>query len=72
MRVSFKDRGFASMPRQLVREIASQGGRAAHAKGVAHRWTSEEAREAGRKGGQISRRVPVPQLQREAGRASKN
>lgn len=37
------------------REIASKGGRAAHAKGTAHEWTSEEARSAGRKGGQISR-----------------
>jgi hypothetical protein len=37
------------------REIASKGGRAAHAKGTAHEWTSEEARNAGRKGGQISR-----------------
>jgi uncharacterized protein len=37
------------------REIASKGGRAAHLKGTAHQWTSEEARAAGRKGGQISR-----------------
>ena len=37
------------------REIASKGGRAAHQKGTAHEWTSEEARSAGRKGGQISR-----------------
>jgi len=37
------------------REIASKGGRAAHLKGTAHQWTSEEARNAGRKGGQISR-----------------
>jgi hypothetical protein len=37
------------------REIASKGGRAAHQKGTAHEWTSEEARAAGRKGGQISR-----------------
>jgi hypothetical protein len=37
------------------REIASKGGRAAHAKGTAHEWSSEEARTAGRKGGQISR-----------------
>lgn len=33
------------------REIASKGGKAAHKKGVAHEWTSEEAREAGRIGG---------------------
>jgi general stress protein YciG len=37
------------------REIASKGGRAAHLKGTAHQWTSEEARAAGRKGGQVSR-----------------
>jgi hypothetical protein len=37
------------------REIASKGGRAAHEKGTAHEWTPDEARVAGRKGGQISR-----------------
>jgi general stress protein YciG len=48
-------RGFASMSPEKQREIASKGGRAAHQKGTAHEWTSEEARSAGRKGGQISR-----------------
>ena len=48
-------RGFASMASDKQREIASKGGRAAHLKGTAHEWTSEEARAAGRKGGQISR-----------------
>ena len=48
-------RGFASMSPEKQREIASKGGRAAHEKGTAHEWTSEEARSAGRKGGQISR-----------------
>ena len=48
-------RGFASMSPEKQREIASKGGRAAHQKGTAHEWTSEEARNAGRKGGQISR-----------------
>jgi uncharacterized protein len=48
-------RGFASMSPEKQREIASKGGRAAHLKGTAHEWTSEEARLAGRKGGQISR-----------------
>lgn len=56
-------RGFASMSAEKQREIASKGGRAAHMKGTAHEWTSEEARNAGRKGGQISRggrgRLPV-------------
>ena len=48
-------RGFASMDAARQREIASKGGRAAHQKGTAHEWTSDEARSAGRKGGQISR-----------------
>jgi general stress protein YciG len=39
------------MDPQRQREIASEGGRAAHEKGTAHEFTSEEAREAGRKGG---------------------
>lgn len=51
-----EDRGFASMDRNKQREIASKGGRAAHEKGAAHEWTSEEARQAGRKGGAASRR----------------
>lgn len=46
------NRGFASMNPTRQREIASQGGRAAHEKGTAHEFSSEEAREAGRKGGQ--------------------
>lgn len=45
------DRGFASMAPERQRAIASKGGKAAHDKGTAHEWTSEEAREAGRKGG---------------------
>jgi uncharacterized protein len=48
-------RGFASMSPDKQREIASKGGRAAHEKGTAHEWTPDEARAAGRKGGQISR-----------------
>jgi hypothetical protein len=43
------------MTPEKQREIASKGGRAAHQKGTAHEWTSDEARSAGRKGGQISR-----------------
>lgn len=42
-----RNRGFASMDPQRQREIASQGGKAAHAKGTAHEFTSEEARRAG-------------------------
>ena len=47
-------RGFAAMSPERQREIASQGGRAAHQQGVAHEWSAEEARAAGRKGGQAS------------------
>ena len=57
-------RGFASMSAEKQREIASKGGRAAHEKGTAHEWSAEEARNAGRKGGQVSRggrgRLVVP------------
>jgi general stress protein YciG len=49
-------RGFAAMSPERQREIASQGGRAAHQQGVAHEWTAAEAKEAGKKGGQISGR----------------
>jgi hypothetical protein len=54
--VAKEDRGFASMDRSKQREIASKGGKAAHQKGTAHEWTSEEARDAGRKGGIASHR----------------
>lgn len=46
------NRGFASMDREKQREIARKGGRAAHEKGTAHEFTSDEARAAGRKGGE--------------------
>lgn len=59
MNTNFGDRkarrGFASMSVEKQREIASKGGRAAHEKGTAHEWTADEARTAGRKGGQVSR-----------------
>ena len=45
------NRGFASMDREKQREIASKGGRAAHQKGTAHEFNTDEARHAGRKGG---------------------
>ena len=48
-------RGFSSMDPQKQREIASKGGKAAHQKGTAHEFTTEEARVAGRKGGAASR-----------------
>ena len=65
-----QDRGFASMDPEKQRRIASKGGKAAHAKGRAHEWTVEEAREAGRKGGSASHRqsqqTPPPQVESEA------
>jgi general stress protein YciG len=51
------------MDRSKQREIASKGGKAAHQKGTAHEWTSEEAREAGRKGGMASHRRKQQQQQ---------
>src|SRR5687768_4984020 len=49
---STRNRGFASMDAERQREIARKGGRAAHEKGTAHEFTSDEARAAGRKGGE--------------------
>lgn len=46
-----KPRGFAAMDPKLVSEIARKGGKAAHVAGTAHEFTSDEAREAGRRGG---------------------
>jgi uncharacterized protein len=62
-------RGFASMDPSKQREIASKGGRAAHAKGTAHEFTSDEARVAGRKGGEaVSRdRAHMAAIGREGG-----
>jgi general stress protein YciG len=48
-------RGFASMDPEKQKEIASKGGKSAHAKGTAHRFTSEEAKRAGHLGGQRSK-----------------
>lgn len=44
-------KGFAGMPPEQQKAIASRGGKEAHAQGRAHVFTSDEAREAGRKGG---------------------
>lgn len=62
-------RGFASMDPNRQREIASKGGRAAHAKGTAHEWSSDEARVAGQKGGiAVSRdRAHMAAIGREGG-----
>src|SRR5690606_2118606 len=65
--VAKEDRGFASMDRAKQREIASKGGKAAHQKGTAHEWTSEEARDAGRKGGIASHRRRREMMQQGSG-----
>lgn len=51
-----KKQGFAVIDQQRQREIASKGGKAAHEQGRAHEFTSDEAREAGRKGGYATSR----------------
>src|SRR5918999_2897976 len=68
------NRGFASMDPSKQREIASKGGRAAHAKGTAHEFNSDEARDAGRKGGQaVSRnREHMAAIGRRGGEARGN
>jgi general stress protein YciG len=48
-----RPRGFAAMNPEKQREIASRGGKSAQARGKAHRFTRDEAREAGRKGGSV-------------------
>lgn len=65
-------RGFASMDEDKQREIASKGGQAAHEKGTAHEFTSEEARQAGRKGGEtVSKdREHMAEIGREGGKHS--
>ena len=49
-------RGFAAMSPETQRRIASEGGKASHASGRGHRFSTDEARDAGRKGGLVSRR----------------
>jgi general stress protein YciG len=65
------NRGFASMDHQKQREIASKGGQAAHNRGTAHEFTPEEARAAGRKGGEaVSRdRAHMAEIGRKGGEA---
>ncbi len=58
--MSKADRGFASMDPEKQRRIASKGGKAAHAKGRAHEWTSDTARVAGRKGGSATHKPKPP------------
>ena len=67
-----RNRGFASMDAHRQKEIARKGGRAAHEKGKAHEFTSDEARAAGRKGGEkvsLNRRH-MAEIGRRGGRSS--
>jgi general stress protein YciG len=67
-----RGRGFASMDTDKQRSIASLGGRAAHRLGTAHEFSSEEAREAGRKGGEAvsANRAHMAAIGRKGGEAS--
>ena len=49
-----KPQGFAAMDPKIRAEIARKGGKAAQASGTAHKFTTEEAREAGKKGGRAA------------------
>ncbi|MFL5740549.1 MAG: KGG domain-containing protein [Flavisolibacter sp.] len=66
------NRGFAAMSPERQKQIASEGGRAAHKQGVAHEWNSDEARKAGRKGGQIvsQNREHMSEIGRRGGQSS--
>src|SRR6478752_7322983 len=65
-------RGFAGMDPQKQKEIARKGGKAAHAKGTAHEFTADEARAAGRKGGErvSSNREHMSRIGRIGGKSS--
>ena len=66
------NRGFAAMSPERQKAIASEGGRAAHRQGVAHEWSSNEARQAGRKGGQTvsQNREHMSEIGRKGGQRS--
>ncbi len=67
-----KNRGFAAMDRTRQKEIARKGGKAAHQKGTAHQFTADEARAAGRKGGEAvsANRGHMSQIGRIGGKKS--
>lgn len=64
-------RGFAALSPERMREVASQGGKAAHASGAAHRYTSAEARAAGQVGGRAHSREHLAELGRLGGKAKR-
>ena len=72
METNTRNRGFASMAAEKQREIARKGGRAAHEKGKAHEFTTDEARMAGRKGGEKVSvdRNHMAEIGRRGGRSS--
>ncbi|HEX8524687.1 MAG TPA: KGG domain-containing protein [Tepidisphaeraceae bacterium] len=72
MQTNTSNRGFASMDTERQREIARKGGRAAHEKGKAHEFTPDEARNAGRKGGEkVSvNRQHMAEIGRRGGKSS--
>ncbi len=57
MPIAPKPRGFAALSPERVRELASKGGKSAHAQGVAYQWDSAAAKAAGRKGGSRAKKV---------------
>ena len=67
-------RGFASMDTEKQRRIASEGGRVAHKRGSAHEFSTEEARAAGRKGGQQTsrNREHMAEIGRRGGERARN
>ena len=72
MQSNTRSRGFASMDPEKQREIARKGGKAAHEKGTAHEFTTDEARNAGRKGGErvSSDRAHMSRIGRLGGKSS--
>jgi general stress protein YciG len=62
-------RGFAGLTPEKQREIAAAGGRASHAKGVAHEFTSEEAAAAGKIGGKSHSREHLAEIGARGGKA---
>lgn len=72
MQSNTRSRGFASMDPEKQREIARKGGKAAHEKGTAHEFTADEARAAGRKGGErvSSNREHMSRIGRLGGKSS--
>lgn len=72
MQTGTRNRGFASMDAEKQREIARKGGKAAHEKGTAHEFTADEARAAGRKGGErvSTNREHMSRIGRIGGKAS--